>query len=42
MFKKTKIWLIFATFLIVIGTLIFGLIMTINYWDFTKLATTVT
>ena len=42
MSKKTKIWLIIATLLIVIGTLIFGLIMTINNWDFTKLATTVT
>ena len=42
MSKKTKIWIIIATFLIVIGTLIFGLVMTIKDWDFTKLATTVT
>ena len=42
MSKKTKVWIIIAILLIVIGTLIFGLIMTINNWDFTKLATTVT
>jgi len=37
--KKTKIWLIIATFLILIGSIIFCVIMNKLKWDFTKLST---
>ena len=34
-----KKWLIIATALVVVGSLIFVIVMTINNWDFTKLST---
>ena len=37
--KKTKIWLVIATALIVVGCVIFGGVMTMLQWDFTKLST---
>ncbi len=39
MSKKTKIWLITATSLVLFGCVIFGGVMTILNWDFTKLST---
>lgn len=39
MSKKTKIWLIVAFSLVLVGGLIFGGIMTMLNWDFTKLNT---
>ncbi len=38
--KKTKIWLIIATLLLVIGIIIFGVVMMKFKWDFGKLQTT--
>ena len=38
--KKTKIWLIVAASLIVMGGIIFGGVMTMLKWDFNKLSTT--
>jgi len=38
--KKTKIWLIAAASLIVMGGIIFGGVMTMLKWDFNKLSTT--
>ncbi len=37
MTKNTKIWLIVATSLILIGVLLFVIVMTLNDWDFKKL-----
>lgn len=37
--KSTKIWLISATSLVVLGCIIFSVAMTKNHWDFTKLNT---
>lgn len=37
--KSTKIWLITATSLIVLGCIMFSVAMTKNHWDFTKLNT---
>ncbi len=37
--NKTKIWLITAAFLVLIGCVIFGGVMTVLNWDFTKLST---
>ena len=37
--KKTKIWLVIATALVVVGCVIFGGVMTMLQWDFTKLST---
>ena len=37
--KKTKIWLIIAVSLIVIGSVVFGGTMSMVKWDFTKLST---
>lgn len=37
--KKTKIWFIIASFLILIGCIMFCSVMTIFKWDFTKLET---
>lgn len=37
--KQTKIWLIAATFLVLVGCLIFAGVMTAMKWDFTKLST---
>jgi len=37
--RKTKIWLITATALIFIGSIIFGGVMAVFNWDFTKLST---
>ena len=39
MSKKTKLWLLIATSAIVIGCIIFGVVMTIMDWDFSKLST---
>lgn len=39
MTKKTKIWLITATFLLLTGCVIFGGVMTVYKWDFSKLST---
>ncbi len=39
MHKKTKIWLIAASSLLLIGGLIFGGVMTVLNWDFSKLST---
>lgn len=39
MSKKTKIWLIIATSLVLVGCVIFGGVMTLFKWDFTKLST---
>ena len=39
MSKRTKIWLIIATSLIVIGCIIFGSVMAMLKWDFTNLST---
>ncbi len=39
MSKKTKIWLIIAISLILIGCIIFGGVMTVLQWDFRKLST---
>ncbi len=37
--KNTKIWLVIAVSLVVIGGMIFGSVMTLLKWDFTKLST---
>lgn len=37
--KKTKAWLIIATLLILTGSIIFGGVMSVLNWDFTKLST---
>lgn len=37
--KATKIWLIIATSLVVLGLIMFSVVMTLNHWDFTKLST---
>ncbi|MBE6904401.1 MAG: DUF4097 domain-containing protein [Ruminococcaceae bacterium] len=37
--SKTKIWLITAAFLVLVGSIIFGSVMTVLKWDFTKLST---
>ncbi len=39
MSKKTKIWLVIAISLILIGCIIFGGVMTVLQWDFRKLST---
>ncbi len=39
MSKRTKIWLIIAASLVLIGSIIFGGVMTMFKWDFTKLST---
>lgn len=39
MSKKTKIWLITAASLVVVGLIIFASVMTVYGWDFTKLST---
>lgn len=39
MSKSAKIWLIVATSLLIIGCLIFGGVMTVLKWDFSKLST---
>lgn len=39
MCKKTKIWLILAALLVVIGLIMFAAVMTAYNWDFTKLST---
>ncbi|MBO5305665.1 MAG: DUF4097 family beta strand repeat protein [Clostridia bacterium] len=39
MSRTTKIWLITAAFLLLIGCMIFGSVMTMLKWDFTKLST---
>lgn len=38
--KKTKIWLIIAACFLFVGCIIFGCVMTVLKWDFTKLSTT--
>ncbi len=38
--KKTKIWLIIAACFLFVGCIIFGGVMTVLKWDFTKLSTT--
>lgn len=37
--KTTKVWLIIAGFLVVVGCIIFGGVMSMLKWDFTKLST---
>lgn len=37
--NATKIWLIIATSLVVLGCIMFSVLMTVNDWDFTKLNT---
>ncbi len=37
--KATKIWLIIAASLVLVGCIIFGSVMTMFQWDFTKLST---
>ena len=37
--KTTKIWLVIAIFLVIIGCIIFGGAMTVTKWDFKKLST---
>ena len=37
--KPTKLWLIIAAFLILAGCMIFGGVMAVLQWDFTKLST---
>ncbi len=39
MSKRTKIWLITASSLVLVGCIIFGGVMTVLKWDFTKLST---
>ena len=39
MSKAVKVWLTVATVLVVLGVLIFGVVMTINHWDFSRLGT---
>ena len=39
MSKITKIWLIIAASLVLVGCIIFGGVMTMLKWDFTKLST---
>lgn len=39
MSKVTKIWLIIATSLVILGLIMFAVVMTVNHWDFTKLST---
>ncbi len=39
MSKKTKIWLIIAASLVLVGLMILGGVMTVLKWDFTKLST---
>lgn len=36
--KKTKVWLILAAFLVIAGGMIFGGVMTVLNWDFSKLS----
>lgn len=38
--KSTKIWLIIATSLVFLGLIVFGGVMTMQKWDFTRLSTT--
>ena len=40
MTKKTKIWLVTATSLVILGSIIFTSAMMQLEWDFTKLSTT--
>lgn len=37
--KQTKIWLISAAVLIVLGIMLFNAAMTVNHWDFSKIST---
>lgn len=37
--KAAKIWLVAATFLVLIGCILFALVMSVLRWDFTKLST---
>ena len=37
--KKTVTWLVIATFLLLIGCVIFGGVMMSLHWDFSKLST---
>ena len=37
--RKTKIWLIIAAFLVVVGVMLFAAVMSAYNWDFTKLST---
>ena len=37
--KKTKVWLVVAALLILIGVIVFGGVMSMLNWDFTKLST---
>lgn len=37
--KGTKIWLIVGTVLVILGLVLFGVVMNVNNWDFTKLGT---
>lgn len=37
--KSTKVWLIIATSLVLLGAILFGSVMTMLKWDFTKLST---
>lgn len=37
--KQTKVWLCIAAFLVVVGCIFFGSVMTVLKWDFTKLST---
>ncbi len=39
MSKQTKMWLITAAFLVVVGFIIFASVMQVNGWEFTKLST---
>ena len=39
MSTRTKVWLIIAISLVLIGCIIFGIVMTMLKWDFTKLST---
>lgn len=39
MSKAVKVWLTIATVLVVLGVLIFGVVMTMNHWDFSRLGT---
>ena len=37
--KRTKIWLVIATFLMLVGGMIFAVVMTMLGWDFMKIST---
>lgn len=37
--RRTRAWLIMAAFLVILGSLLFAAVMTVNRWDFTKLST---